>query len=348
MSAIPKVIVSPLIAVSVTNQADLIKKLIQKRGYEVEYKSIVSVQDIQDDRNKSFLWFTLATLRHIGNAVFPYLYCKKPKAVYVTIEGIPTKANIHCSNIPRLDFIANSDFVKMCLEKADLHVIDVVHHAVDWEKCQRLRKDSEQVRSMWESEFGDRVKLLYVGRNDPRKGLDRLNKALNIVNETMRDELVVLLFTEGSLPDLEGKSNVLRVGTVNSIPYESVLRMIGACDYMLFPSVCEGFGLPVLEANAMGKPAIHAWIPPMSEFSSKDFNFVFGHYEEVLVNQANLQYWLFHNYKPERLAEMIMDAIKIFRSSKGEYDEYCNKAVEHSKNWDYKSIYRKILKHLKL
>jgi len=343
-----QVVISPLKAVSIINQADLIKRLIEEKGYGVFYQQYISVADVKRERNKAFLWFTIATYPFVGYAVSSYLLCKKPKAVYVTIEGVPTKSTSLSKNICKLELIANSQFVRDCLSQSGMNVVDVVHHAVNWDRCQELRKDSMQLRSKWENEYGKRVKILYVGRNDPRKGLDRLEKAIAIVNETMKVEVVFLLFTEGSTESLETQPNVLRIGSVNTLPYDQVLRLIGACDYLIFPSVSEGFGMPVLEANAMGKPAIHAWFPPLSEFSSKDFNFVFGYSEETLVRQRNLQYWIFHEYRPERLAEMIVDAIKIFNESKKEYEEYCSKALDHSRNWDFRKIYPKILNHLGL
>jgi glycosyltransferase involved in cell wall biosynthesis len=171
---------------------------------------------------------------------------------------------------------------------------------------------------------------------------------MSIVNDHIKDEVVLLLFTEGALPDLESKPNVIRVGSVNSMPYDHVLRLIGSSDYMVFPSICEGFGMPVLEANAMGVPAIHSWFPPLSEFSSKDFNFTFGYHTEHLVNQGNLQYWVFHEYRPELLAEMITHAVRIRKDSRPEYDEYCKKATEHTRDWDYRRIYKRFLKLLKL
>jgi len=340
------VLISPLLAVSITNQTDLIKILLEEKGYNVIYKNTISVYDIHDENNVAFLWVTLATARFLGDAVFPYLYCKKPKAIYVTIEGIPSRANILCSNIPKLEFIANSNFTRSCLEQAGLRVKDVVHHAIDWETCQQLRKDSEKLRQHWKEEFGNRVLFLYVGRNDPRKGLDRLAKAISIANEKFESETAYLIYSEGHLSKLEEHHNVVRVGNFGGLGHEQVLRMMGACDYLIFPSICEGFGLPVLEANAMGRPVIHAWIPPLDEFSSKDFNFTFGYQQKVLVSQAGMQYWVFHEYRPELMAEMIEYAVDIFKNHPEEYQEYCQKAVEHTKDWDFRKVYPDLLKHL--
>jgi glycosyltransferase involved in cell wall biosynthesis len=343
-----KVLMSPLIAVSVLNQADLIKKLLTKKGFEVEYKGAIATKDARDPNVHGLLWFTLCAFPYIGNIATPYFNTDKPKAIYVTIEGVPSKSLILCSPVPKYQLIANSYFTKEMLEKVGLNVVDVVHHGIDWNHCQKLREESIGVRKKWDSEYGDRVKLLYVGRNDPRKGLDHLAKAMHIVDEKNEGRCVLLMVCEGEVNEMKDLSNVITIAGFGGLKYDQVLALIGACDYLIFPSMCEGFGLPVLEAMAMGKPSIHAWFPPLSEFSSKDFNFVFGYANETLVNNANVQYWLFHEYYPEDLADMINFAIDIYLNSRMEYDEYCSKAVEHAKKFDYKRVYGKLLHHLKI
>lgn len=341
-----RVLISPLIATSVINQVDLIKKLLVEKGYEPLIKSNINQRDIDAQENVAFLWFTLATIRFLGDAVWPYIYSKKPKAVYVTIEGIPTKANYLCSNLKSLEFIGVSKFVEGCLKQAGFKTKGYIHHSVDHEKCQSLRPDSLTLRKKWETEYGDRVKFLYLGRNDPRKGLPELGRAVGIMNEEHEKDFVMLLASEGDVAGLTDQKNVVKVAQIGSMMYDDVLRIIGACDYFVFPSMCEGFGLPLLEANAMGVPAVHSWFPPLEEFSSKDFNFVFGYQGEQIVNQGNVQYWLFHRYRPELLAEMMMHAISIFKKDKTEYQEYCAKAIEHTKEWDYRKVYPQLLKQL--
>jgi len=78
----------------------------------------------------------------------------------------------------------------------------------------------------------------------------------------------------------------------------------------------------------------------------KDFNFVFDYVEERLVNQGHVQYWVFHEYPPEFLADMIDYAIDVYLNKKDEYNEYCIKAREHALKWDYRLIYPKLLKHI--
>ena len=109
---------------------------------------------------------------------------------------------------------------------------------------------------------------------------------------------------------------------------------------------CEGFGLPVLEANALGVPALHAWIPPLSEFSSKDFNFVWDWSGHIEVVEIKTQFWLFHTYPTEMLMQMFEYAIDTYYNDRKAYDEYCRKAVRHVSQWDYRKVYPQLLQYI--
>jgi glycosyltransferase involved in cell wall biosynthesis len=333
-------------AVSTKNQMELIKQLFLEKGWETQYRSTISVFEVSDDRYDAFLWFTLCTINHVGDAVPPYLFCHKAKAVYVTVEGVPTKANIIGTNLPSLEFITVSQFSKDCLEEAGLKVIDVIHHAIDWNKCGTLLPDAANIKKKWKEEYGDRTIFLVVGRNDPRKGLSKLSRAIDILNVKRPNDFVVLFLSSGLPIDYLTRPNVLELGQFGTMDYSMVLRFMGACDFGLFPSQCEGFGLPVLEHNAMGVPVLHCWFPPLTEFSSQDFNYVWDFYDRSLVNNAGYQYWVMHDYTPELLAEMMEGAIDTQKNHKDTYLDQCDKAREHAKAWDFKTIYPRLLSHL--
>jgi len=347
-----KVLIQPLIAHSVVNQADLIKKLLEQKGFIAEYRTTITLEEARSRDVHAVMWVTLATIQFLGDAVWVYLMLNKPKAVYVTIEGVPTKANVLYSNLPRLEFIANSRFTANCLTTVGLKVIDVVHHAVDMDLANAASKSSWRLRRKLEEKFKDKVKLLFVGRDDPRKALDKLNIALHmLVDEGIKDFALILhapLSAYQKFQWLEEYGLVYHHGDFGSTSMYNVLQLMHACDYLVFPSVCEGFGLPVLEANAVGRPAIHAWIPPFDEFSSKEFNFVFNYLERRLVKCNPAQYWIFHDYPPEFLAEMIKYAIEVYKNSRSEYEEYCAKAKDHAKAWDYRKVYPRLLKHINI
>lgn len=339
-------------AVSTINQANLIKALIEEGGYECEFKHGISVIDIQNEENTAFLWLQVATILFLGDAVAPFIYCKetrhKPAAVYVTLEGIPRKSNIIHSNFAKLDFIANSEFTAACLRQAELNVIDVVHHGIDWDRCGVIVEQSAPLREQMDKKYGDRCRIVYVGRNDPRKGLPNLSMAVDILNNKCPEDFTLLIHSDPSAKPMFQKPNCEFVSNFGSLPYDQVLQLIASCHYLVLPTLAEGFGLPLLEANALGRPAIHPWIPPLSEFSSKEFNFSWPHTEERLIDQGKVQFWILHDYPPEIMAEMMGLAVDTWKNKREEYDDYCKQARDHSKKWDYRKVYPQLLRHLQL
>jgi len=341
-----KVLMSVLYATSTINQANLIKRLIEEKGYECEYKRTITIFDMRDPEIHAILWIQLATVPFLGDCVAPYLMGEKPRAIYVTVEGIPAKSAVIHSNIPRCSFIANSKFTADCLRRAGLNVLDVVHHAVDPVAVKNAKQYVEFYRKQWDEKYGEKVKFLYVGRHDPRKALDKLSNAVDILNQKGVKDWVLLIHSDEAARPLFEKDNCDFISNFGTLKYEQVLAMMGACDYLVFPSRCEGFGLPVLEANAMGKPVLHNFCPPMSEFSSEEFNFVWEFTDRQFVNQSHAQYWIFHDYPDFIIAEVMEDAIDYYKSKKEQYNEFCEKAKEHAKKWHYRRIYPKLLKYI--
>jgi glycosyltransferase involved in cell wall biosynthesis len=45
------------------------------------------------------------------------------------------------------------------------------------------------------------------------------------------------------------------------------VRLLRECDLLLFPSLHEGFGLPIVEAQATGRPVVTSDREPMTEVS---------------------------------------------------------------------------------
>jgi glycosyltransferase involved in cell wall biosynthesis len=92
--------------------------------------------------------------------------------------------------------------------------------------------------------------ILQIGTT-PNKNLQRVIPAL----EGLRVELVIIgkLSTE-HLSLLE--KHKIEYRNLFNIPYEEVLNQYRASDILLFTSLYEGFGLPILEANAIGRPVI--------------------------------------------------------------------------------------------
>ena len=348
-----RLLFSPLIAVSTLNQANLIRQLCEEEGIECEIKGSITVPDTWTDAD-AFLWLTLAAPQFLSDAVAPALNTSKPHAAYVTIEGMPTKSMFVSSNIPRLRFIAVSEFVRQCLVNAGLSVECVVHHAIDIERCKNAIKQRKIVRKHLSEKYGvnldDYCVFLYNGRHDPRKNVQGLLQAFKYLEVKGRKDILLFMITDESVKELmtmEGvRERCFIEATTGSLPYQRVLELMAAADYIVFPTFSEGFGLPALEGNAVGRPVLHAWMPPLSEFSSQDFNFTWNYMEEIEVRNAGVQTWLFHVYTMDILAEMMEYATDIYLNHREEYEDYCEKAFEHAHKWDYRRIYPSLLRRL--
>ncbi|MFZ0427026.1 MAG: glycosyltransferase family 1 protein [Acidobacteriota bacterium] len=107
--------------------------------------------------------------------------------------------------------------------------------------------------------------LLYVGGSDYRKNLPRLLEAFGgIRRRGYRGQLVLAGETfEWDIPEVrELKENAERLGISGAVrflgfvPDGELSILFSTCDFFFFPSLYEGFGLPVLEAMRCGAPLL--------------------------------------------------------------------------------------------
>ena len=47
-------------------------------------------------------------------------------------------------------------------------------------------------------------------------------------------------------------------------------RLLQGADVFMFPSLCEGFGIPILEAQSVGTPVITSSMGPLDEVAGDD------------------------------------------------------------------------------
>nr|WP_309741307.1 glycosyltransferase family 1 protein [Chamaesiphon sp. OTE_20_metabat_361] len=112
-----------------------------------------------------------------------------------------------------------------------------------------------------ETEIDDAPYFLYLGRHDPYKNVARIIAAFGQLPNCERYEL----WLGGSgdaryTPQLRAQVSELglerRVKFLEYIPYSDLPKIIRQARALVFPSLWEGFGLPVLEAMACGTPVI--------------------------------------------------------------------------------------------
>jgi glycosyltransferase involved in cell wall biosynthesis len=111
--------------------------------------------------------------------------------------------------------------------------------------------------------------VLFVGTLEPRKNLVRLVRAYRKAVGAALPHALVLAGPMGWKSEaleaelaLAGPGTIVRTGSVDGPELDDLYR--GAAAFV-YPSLFEGFGLPVLEAMTRGLPTIASDIPPIRE-----------------------------------------------------------------------------------
>ena len=115
---------------------------------------------------------------------------------------------------------------------------------------------------------GGAVDLLHVGSDIPRKRVDRLLEIVAAVQATGRP--VRLIRVGAAMTDAhkrQARRLDLRVLELPFLDPDVLHAVYDRCSVLLLPSDREGFGLPVLEAFAAGRPAVVSDIPALREVS---------------------------------------------------------------------------------
>lgn len=147
--------------------------------------------------------------------------------------------------------------------------IHVVHLGVDPAFRPRSNEEVEQLRSRHRlhSPF-----LLYVGDLTPRKNLLCLLQAFELCEVSRDLELVIVGAREDGAGDLDEalRKSTRRdqVRTMGWIEEEDLQLLYSAAEALVFPSLYEGFGLPILEALASRTPALGSMAGALPEVAA--------------------------------------------------------------------------------
>jgi glycosyltransferase involved in cell wall biosynthesis len=115
--------------------------------------------------------------------------------------------------------------------------------------------------------------VLAFGAGDPRKNTARIIEALALAGGASAEapQLMLVGLTSGPAAEFRALAERLGVGTrvhtAGFISQEDLVQLYNAATIFAYPSLYEGFGFPVLEANACGTPVITSNRGSLSELS---------------------------------------------------------------------------------
>ena len=146
--------------------------------------------------------------------------------------------------------------------------IEIVYPGIDLERYSKKyeKKDLEKIRKKYKLPL---EYILYLGTIEPRKNIERIIKAFKKYKKKIKDDLkLVIAGGKGWKYD-----NVMKliesIGTdvilTGYIDEEDKIPVYKLAQIFVFPSLYEGFGMPVLEAMAAGVPVVTSNVSSLPE-----------------------------------------------------------------------------------
>ncbi|MBK9330108.1 MAG: glycosyltransferase family 4 protein [Sphingobacteriales bacterium] len=195
--------------------------------------------------------------------------------------------------------------------------IEVVYNGV--ESFQASGSHQEMKSLMNQFNIKDTPYFIFIGAIHPRKNVLQLLKAFELFKSEFQSDhqLVIVgrnawmnLEVENYFQQMESKQDVIRI---ESIERSQLMSLLGNAFALIYPSLFEGFGIPIAEAMAAGIPVITSTTSSMPEVAGD---------AAVLVNPNS--------------TEEIAAAMQLLITDPARRNELIEKGKERAKtfNWD--------------
>ncbi len=151
--------------------------------------------------------------------------------------------------------------------------IDVLYNGIDYEKFQGVDLNDARLRVAnlgLPSQF-----ILSVGHFEPRKNYARLIEAMSKLKAGNHDLFLVIAGNDGgkfsSLKNLKKMRHEFqlndRIAILENISDDDIAALYKVASLLVFPSLYEGFGIPILECMASECPYVLSNIPVFREIT---------------------------------------------------------------------------------
>lgn len=217
--------------------------------------------------------------------------------------------------------------------------IRVIHHGFDSELFQGEVTSEERNKTLAKFQLLDSRFILYVGAIQPRKNLEVLVEAFGILKKKNPAMKLVLAggkawFWEKTLEKINQspfKKDIILAGKVS---FEDLVVLYRNARLFVYPSLYEGFGIPILEAQSAGIPVVagnNSSIPEVVGFEvSPRISYSVS---ALLVNPHN--------------AEEMADAVCKLISDEELRNDIINKGYENVKRFSWEKCARETLEWIK-
>ena len=207
---------------------------------------------------------TVVTIHDMSLTMYPAFH---PRRRVLLNRPLVNLAARHADAVITVSAAAKADIVRIYgLEPARVHV---VHEAAA--PAFRVIHDPFELQRVRERYGLAERFILYVGTIEPRKNLPTLIEAF--ARRRVAGELPHQLVCAGPYgwlsDDIEAQIDRLRIRDAvrftGYVPFDDLPAIYNLAEMFVFPSVYEGFGLPVIEAMACGTPVVTGDVPALAE-----------------------------------------------------------------------------------
>lgn len=199
----------------------------------------------------------VVTVHDLTHIVFPKFLGNRIKYIYA--KFMMTNAIERANHIFTVSEYSKNDLIRYF--SVPNKKISITSNAVD---------DDFGVRNLDEIDYlydkfsiaRDKKLLLFVGNLKPHKNLETLLKSFQIINECRNDLKLILVGKEfknvNLLKQEENLGITEKVIHTSLVSKKELVDLYNLADLFIFPSLYEGFGIPLLEAMACGTPVVAA------------------------------------------------------------------------------------------
>jgi glycosyltransferase involved in cell wall biosynthesis len=203
----------------------------------------------------------------------------------VTIHDVAFE--IYPEDFPIADRVYLKMFTCLAAEAADIVIVPSTHVGMNVAQIYKIPESKVRViyeaadeifRPMDKQEAKERIAqeygiendfILYVGFVRPRRNVLTLLKAFHRLRKqyNLRHKLIIVGKNLGSIDFLNFVKSDQEKELIhfNYIPDKDLPLLYNAAEIFVYPSLYEGFGLPLVEAMACGTPIVASNSPPMPE-----------------------------------------------------------------------------------
>lgn len=214
----------------------------------------------------------IVTIHDLTHLIFPEFLPNKFAKYYA--KFMIKKATKKAFKILTVSLNTKNDLIKMF--KVNPDKIEVIYNGVGSEFVIKEKNKIDYLYNKFNIP-NDKKILMYVGNLKPHKNLDRLLKAFALLNNKEDYRLILVGKAFDNQIDLDKIEKELNISNyiihTGMVTQDELVDLYNLADLFVFPSLYEGFGLPIIEALSCGTNVIASNVSSIPEVGGNVINY---------------------------------------------------------------------------